>query len=325
MATRRTHLTRRDVLMGSAALTSSAAMLVLGQASHLHHVVAQEAAPTVSPVADADYAHPEMLVDAAWVREHLDDPALVLVGFMPAEAFATGHIPGSVQLDWPALEVIDTSDASIARWRDRAIETLTARGITGDRTVVAYDAGTLFAARLWWILHYLGHEEKHVLNGGLAAWQQVTGEVATGEAPTAVEASPGVDQVEHRPRADVLAQLDDVRANLDDPEVAIIDARTPDEYTDGHIPGAVNINYPRNALAEEPKFWKSADQLRAMYEAVGITQDKHVIPYCATGVRSAVIWFTLRLIGYEDIALYTGSWKEWGNHPDTRKAEGEAP
>jgi thiosulfate/3-mercaptopyruvate sulfurtransferase len=309
---------RRAVQIGVGTVTG----LALGGAPHPSLA---QALPSASPTAGGSHARPEMLIDADWVLAHQDDPSVVLVGFMPAEDFAEGHIPGSVQLDWPVLEVIDTSDASIEGWRDQTVQTLSSLGITRDHTVVAYDAGTLFAARLWWVLHYLGHDDTRVLNGGLAAWQQVTGEVITDAPPTALAASLANDSYQVTQQPDVLAQLDAVWASLYDPEVTIIDARTPEEYAEGHIPGAVNINYPRNALADAPKFWKPADELRAMYEAVGVSSEQRVIPYCSTGVRSAVTWFTLRLIGYEDVALYTGSWKEWGDHPETPKTGGDQP
>ena len=280
--------------------------------------------PVASPTRGATYARPEMLIDADRLAGFQSDPATILVGFMPDEDFAKDHIPGSVQLDWPVLEVTDTSDESIARWHEQISQTLASLGITRDRPVVAYDAGTLFAARLWWILHYLGHEDNHVINGGLAAWQQTANETATVATP-ATAASPAARSFQAAPRAGVLSQLDEVRASLDDPGVAIVDARTPEEYAAGHIPGAVNINYPRNAQPETPMFWKPQDELRAMYEEVGVTPEKRVIPYCSTGVRSAVTFFTLRLIGYRDVGLYTGSWKEWGDRPDTPKTAGDLP
>lgn len=112
---------------------------------------------------------------------------------------------------------------------------------------------------------------------------------------------------------------------LDDPDVVILDARTPEEYAEGHIPGAVNLNFPLNAAPDPPKFYKPADELEAMYTDIGATPDNLVIPYCASGVRSAVTSFTLHLLGYEDVALYTGSWLEWGEDPETPKTEGNEP
>ena len=278
-----------------------------------------------SPEVVRTYAHPGMLVDASLAAQLLSEGPAILVGFMPEEDFLKANIPGSVQLDWPEFEVIDTSDASIEQWRDRTAQKLASLGITTDRPIIAYDAGTLFAARLWWILHYLGHKESHVLNGGLPAWQRFSEETGSGATPGGPLPLSSPVSFEPNARAGTLAQLEEVRASLGDPNVVIADARTPEEYSAGHIPGAVNINYPRNATSETPKVWKPAEELRTMYEQAGVTPNKHVIPYCSSGVRSAVTFFTLKLIGYENVALYTGSWKEWGEHPDTPKATGAKP
>ena len=249
----------------------------------------------------------------------------MLVGFMPEQDFARAHIPGSVQLDWPELELAETSDDAIAQWRDQVSQTLADLGITPNHPVVSYDAGTLFAARLWWVLHYLGFEDNYVLDGGLIAWEQAAADAENRSTPSATPASPSPDALQAVPRPDALAPLDEVLASLDDPDTTIIDARTPEEYAAGHIPGAVNINYPLNAVAGTPRFWKPADELLAMYDAAGISPDKRIIPYCSSGVRSAVTFLTLRHIGYEDVGLYTGSWNEWEQHPDTPKATGDQP
>ena len=271
-------------------------------------------APVVRP---GGYARPELLVDVSWLQEHLEDESLLVVGFSPPDEFRTAHIPGAVQVDWPELEIIDTSDGSIANWRETVGSILGNLGITAERMVVVYDGGTLFAARLWWILHYLGHRDVRVLNGGLPAWREAGLEVEPGPAAPAA-GDPYVG--DHLP--DALAQLDDVLASLDDPGVTLVDARTPDEFAAGHIPGAVNVNYPLNAQPDPPHTWKPADELLALYKDRGVLPDQRVIPYCTSGVRSAVTAFTLHLIGFERVALYTGSWQEWGAHPDTPKASG---
>ncbi len=283
--------------------------------------VAHGATPAASPSAEDGYAYPEWLVDAAWIDEHRDDPDVRIVALTSADEFEAGHIPNAAQIDWPELKVVDTSDPSIERWQGEVEATLTSLGLAPDQTIVIYDGGTLFAARLWWVLEQLGHEDKRILNGGLPAYVAAGGELEEGPA----HIQPVAETYEGDPRPEALASLEDVRASLDDSNVAIVDARTPKEYAAGHIPGAVNINFPRNAQPEDPKYWKPADELRALYADLGVTPGKQVISYCATGVRSAVTYFTLRLIGYEDVALYTGSWDEWGNREDTPKVTGDEP
>ncbi len=303
-------MTRRDTLRLGVGLGAG----WLARVS-LAHTTQAQATPEATPATDAG----DMLVDAAWLAANRDDPSVALVAFMPVEDFAKEHIPGSVQLDWPVLEVIDTSDESIAAWRETVEQLLTSLGISRNHTVVAYDAGTLFAARFWWVLHYLGHGQVRVLNGGFAAWQEQGNEIEAGDGEPA---APAAEPYRGEPRPDALAQLVEVRARIDDPEVVFVDTRTADEYAAGHIPGAVNINYPLNALPDAPKFWKPASELMALYEEHGVTPDRLVIPYCTTGVRSAVTFFSLRLIGYPAVSLYTGSWKEWESHPETPKETG---
>ncbi|MEJ7763056.1 MAG: sulfurtransferase [Thermomicrobiales bacterium] len=302
------------------------------------------ASPGASPVAGDGYAHPEWLVDSAWVMANGADPSVRLVALTPADDFAAGHIPGAVGVDWPALELGDTGEAAIAAWEEGVAATLAALGITPGETVVAYDGGTLFAARLWWVLDYLGHADVRILNGGLPAYLAAGGPVEEGP----VEPGAAAEPYPVHARPETLATLDEVLIGLDDPAVARVDARQPEEYVAGHIPGAVNLPYPANAEPVPPGLplpgsagtpstresagpaalplplvWKPASDLRDLYADLNVTPDQTVMPYCTTGVRSAVTAFTLRLIGYERVALYTGSWAEWERDPTTPKETGD--
>ena len=267
------------------------------------------------------YAHPEWLVDAGWLEEQRGDAAVRVVALAPMDEFERGHIPGAARIDWPELEVTETSDGSLERWREDVGYKLAALGVTPASRVVVYDGGTLWAARVWWVLDYLGHEDKRILNGGFAAWTAAGGEVETG--PSRVEPAP--EPYVGTPQDHALAQVDEVAASLDDADVVRIDARTAEEYAGGHVPGAVNVNFPVNAEPEAPRVWKGAEELRALYAAVGATPDKRVIPYCTTGVRSAVTYFTLRLLGYERVALFTGSWAEWSARQELPRTTGTNP
>jgi thiosulfate/3-mercaptopyruvate sulfurtransferase len=271
--------------------------------------------------AEHAYAHPEWFADVRWLQDRLGDDALAVVALTPAEEFAAGHIPGAAQIDWPALEIVETSDASLANWRTEVEAILTGLGIERDDSVVVYDGGTFYAARLWWILHQLGHEDVRVLNGGLEAWVAEKGELETGESTVA----PAVVPYAGDPNEEALVSIAEAEAALDRDDVIFVDARRfEDEYTVGHIPGAISVPFLANAEEEGPKYWKPAAELRDMYEDAGVNSDRHVIAYCTTGVRSAVTYFTLRQIGY-DAALFTGSFAEWSSDPSRPVTTGATP
>ncbi len=292
-----TRLTRRGIIgLGATALLSPLPALAATQQATLETATAS------------------ILVDARWVSDHADD--LVIVAFAPVPEFSSTHIAGAVQIDWPDLEVSDTSDASLTSWRDRICRLIGDLGITPERTVVAYDHGTLFAARLWWVLRYLGHSGVHVLDGGLSAWLDAGEVTESGDPP---RADRNATTYPATPVDALLATKNECLSLLDDPNTAFIDARSVEEYAAGHIPGAINIPYTANARMESPPIWLPPGELTALYVASGITPEQRVIPYCSSGVRSAVTAMTLALIGYPDVSLYTGSWNEWGADQDTPK------
>jgi thiosulfate/3-mercaptopyruvate sulfurtransferase len=279
------------------------------------------ATPTSATPAATGYAHPDWLVDEAWLSAHLSDPAVRVVALTPAKDFAAGHVPGAAQVDWPELQIVETSDQGVATW-EKAIEAkLTALGLAPGDTVVIYDGGTVYAPRLWWILRQLGQADVRTLNGGLPAWTAGGGKLATGPSTVKPASSPYVGT----PDDSAISTLAETSAAVGQPNVAFVDARTAQEYTAGHIPGAVDVPFTDNAAPDSPHIWKSADDLRAMYAAAGITPDKTVIAYCSTGVRSAATYFTLLLIGYPQVSLFTGSWAEWSKHPELPVTKGSAP
>lgn len=276
--------------------------------------------PSASAVAVGDRS--ALLIGSTELATATEQSNRRIVALTPADLFATGHIPGAVAIDWPAMELGTTTDAAIADWTEAMRDVVASLGIGPASDVIIYDEGTLFAARLWWLLHYLGHDAKRILDGGLPSWQQMGMQVTPGAATpeAAVNRMP-----ETALRPDALAPLAEVEAALGARDIVLVDARTAEEYAAGHIPGAVNVNYPLNAEPGTPRLWKSADALLALYAGVGVTPDKRIIPYCSTGVRSAVTWFTLRMIGFPDVTLFTGSWAEWGVHPELPVRTGSQP
>jgi thiosulfate/3-mercaptopyruvate sulfurtransferase len=260
------------------------------------------------------YAQPEWLVDPAWLSQRLDDEQITVVALTPADEFATSHIPGAVQVDWPDLALAES--AQLDDWRMQIESLLTDLGIERAETVVIYDGGTLYAPRLWWILVQLGHEDVRLLNGGFPAWTAAGEPVESGASNPQPAAVPYIGM----PDESAIATVDEVVLALDDPSTVLVDARSADEFAAGHIPSAVSFPFTDVAGPDQPRYWKPADQLRAELEALGITPDKHIIPYCSSGVRSAALYFTLRLLGYDNVSLFTGSYDEWTADP-TRPIE----
>ncbi len=270
---------------------------------------AQPTGTTAVTVAGTRYAHETMLSDASMLIGSAN--GVKIVALTPQADFAKDHIEGAAQLDWPDLELSDSSsDTAIQSWQKQVEQKLGALGLAPKDKVVVYDGGTLFATRLWWVLAYLGQQSQQVIDGGLAAWQNDGGQVLTSPSnPTAATYSGTATP-------SVLAALGEVKDSLNSADIVFVDARSPEEYAAGHLPGAVNLQYTQNAIAGTPPFFKPQEDLIRMYEQIGASTEKLIIPYCNTGVRSAVTYFVLRLIGYEKVKLFSGSWNEWTSHPD---------
>jgi thiosulfate/3-mercaptopyruvate sulfurtransferase len=190
-------------------------------------------------------------------------------------------------------------------------------GIDARTTVVVYDADTgIDAARLFWTLEYYGHPDVRLLDGGWSAWHRAGGKAST-ESP-AVAPRTFVAQ----PRPELIADTAWMLDHLDDPNVAIVDARSIEEYRGqdvrslrgGHVPGAILVEW-RSTLKDDGSFRDVAD-LNALYRSAGLEPGQEVVTYCQTGHRAAHDYFTLRLLGYT-VRLYDGSWEEWGNRTDT--------
>ena len=272
------------------------------------------------------YANPEVLVSTEWVAEHLNDPDVrILEVDEDVLLYDTGHIPGALKIDWQK----DFWDPVVRDFIDEeAFARLMGRlGIDHETTVVLYgDKSNWWAAYAFWFMSYSGHEKLKLMDGGRAKWE-AEGRPMTREVPR-------VEPKVYRPRYRnelLRAYRDEVLAHLvkvKEGKGALVDVRSPREYTGelthmpeypqegvlrgGHIPGAVNIPWAE-AVREDGTF-KPAEELRALYEAKGVTPDKEVIVYCRIAERSSHTWFVLKhLLGYPEVKNYDGSWTEWGN------------
>jgi thiosulfate/3-mercaptopyruvate sulfurtransferase len=284
----------------------------------MKHVVLA-AALVLTFVASAGAADPPLLVSPAWLAERLGRADVRVVDVSDLDDYVKGHIPGAVYFDFAESRMQAREGVYRLLTAAEGRRLLARLAIAPDTTVVAYDDdGGLHAAWLFLVLDVLGHRRVAVLDGGSQAWR------AAGGAWTADPARrvPRVSTSAPRPNAARVADARWVEKRLGQDGVALVDARTPDEFAGrdlrarrgGHIPGAVNVEWQRH-LRPDGTF-KPLAELRAMYAAEGITPDKTVVTYCQTHHRAAHTYFVLRLLGYPRVVAYTGSWAEWGNRED---------
>jgi thiosulfate/3-mercaptopyruvate sulfurtransferase len=294
-------LIRRDLLR-LAAIGVAGVPLMRGRAA------GAQATPDASPVISG----PGLVISAA---DALDaDPATQWLAVMDEATYGQGHLDGDIRIGWDEMATADTSPDAVASWTAQMRELVAVRGVSPERPVVVYDEGSLFAARGWWQLVYLGSPIPRVLDGGLSAWRDAGGDVVNDGAVIAPLEAPPVG--EEGVRYALLATKDEVLSSLDDPDVLVVDARSAGEYGDGHIPGAVNMTYTDNAVMKDVNTYLPAAELRVRYEALGMVEGKRAITYCSTGARGSVAAFAMRLAGFDNVALYAGSWTEWTRDPD---------
>jgi thiosulfate/3-mercaptopyruvate sulfurtransferase len=280
------------------------------------------------------------LISAAELARHLQDPNWVLIDCRHdlanpdagLNAYAAAHIPGArfAHLD---TDLSDKSPGPNGEFRGRHplperdvfIETLRRLGVNHGSQVIAYDAhGGIFAARLWWMLRWVGHNTAAVLDGGLQAWQ------ALGLPLSSEPAAKPHGNVEPHASNMHLVSADDVLANLKSATRIVIDARSPDRFrgenetldpVGGHIPGAKNRFFKDN-LQPDGRF-KPADQLRAEFSAL-IDAPQAAIMQCGSGATACHNLLAMEVAGLSGAALYAGSWSEWCADPARPVATGPA-
>lgn len=272
---------------------------------------------------ESSYPNEQLLTDESWLEEHLTDDELVLIDARSG-GFEEGHIPGAVHLSSGQLNDAENEVNGFLLGEEDFTELLQSLGVNQDSTVVIYDDGSALAAtRVFYALEYYGlFDQVKVLNGGYPAWLIAGHDIST--EPVDPEAGDFVAKANE----DLVSTKEQVLEQLESEDVVILDTRSEGEFTGeelrnnkhgGHIPGAVHREWT-DALTEEEdgtqRFLSPAD-LKANFETVGVAEDKTVITYCQTNVRGAHSYFALRLLGYEDIRPYEGSWAEWGNLDDT--------
>jgi thiosulfate/3-mercaptopyruvate sulfurtransferase len=280
------------------------------------------------------------LITPAELAAHLDDANWVVVDcrhdlMNPAagrDGYAIGHVKGAVFADMDhQLSGAKRGADGVFRGRhplpERAalVDTLRGWGVNPGTQVVAYDAhGGMFAARLWWLLRWLGHPAVAVLDGALAAWQAQGLPMST---ETPVRARGNV--AEQAPLVATVSAAD-VMQNIDGGDRVVLDARAPDRFrgenetidpVGGHIPGAKNRFFKDNLQADGR--FKAPEQLKAEL-GVAVGDPHNAIMQCGSGVTACHNLLALEVAGLPGAALYPGSWSEWCADPQRAVATGNA-
>ena len=264
----------------------------------------------------------DVLVDTAWVEEHLNDDSIRIVEVDENPSlYAEAHIPGAIGFDWK----IDLQDQVTRDFLgpEAFAALFGSRGISSDHTIVLYgDRNNWFAAYTYWYLAYYGYENVRLMNGPREKWLaegRPTTTALPSHPPATFVAKPGNEAIRAR-RDEVLGALST--------SVNLVDVRSPAEFAGdliappgyeqegaqraGHIPGAASV--PWASAVEEDGTFKPRDELEELYGGKGVLDGSPVIAYCRIGERSAHTWFVLHeLLGRDDVKNYDGSWTEWGS------------
>lgn len=283
--------------------------------------------PTKSPVDGVD-----PIVSGDWLAENLGATNLRIVyvgtGRGAKSSYSKEHVPGSIFID--ANDIMESpktkGSSGIVASKAKFEKVMGDNGISSEDVVVVYGKysgawDAAWVARMWWTLKYYGHENIGILDGGIEKWTSDGRETQGGGSPTVAPAVYTADD----PDAGLRATGEYVLENLDNEGIVILDNRAKEEYDGkkkfgsergGRIPGAVFLNW-RDVMNPDYTF-KSEEELKNMYAAIGVTSDKEIIIYCQGGIRVSHTLIALKeILGYENVRNYDGSWDEWANTKNT--------
>ncbi|MBV8196794.1 MAG: sulfurtransferase [Candidatus Eremiobacteraeota bacterium] len=263
----------------------------------------------------------DTFVDDDWLAQRLDDATIAIVdtrsapqaifyGGVGREHYVYGHIPRAVHLDYAdQLQDPYTSYATRVAPPQRFMEEMAKAGISDDNTVIAYDDGEVpYAARLVWMLHYYGHDAAAILAGGLPAWLEA-GHPRVNEIP-----SGPMKRFTPKPQPQLRAELDEVLAVAEGRSDAQLLAAWPEvtyARREREIAGARRLSFSQ--LFDETQYCRMVPLERLRQLTANLDPQKRTITYCGNGVHSAAAYFALRAAGFTDVAVYDGSWAEWGH------------
>ena len=273
------------------------------------------------------------LVSTEWLAAHLDDVRVVDASWYmpnekrePAKEFEAAHIPGAAFFDIDAISDHATDLPHMLPAPGAFAEAVSRLGVGNGETVVVYDGSGIFSApRVWWMLKVMGHANVKVLDGGLPKWTREGRALEKGPAKSAARTFAANAQ------PSLLRDFDAVMDIVADRSAQMVDARSAGRFTGaeaepragvrgGHMSGAANVHF-RSLLTPDNTFKRPAE-LRATFEVAGVDIAKPIVTTCGTGVTAAILMLALEEIGASNVALYDGSWTEWGSRPEAPVVSG---
>ena len=279
---------------------------------------------------DAGYINPTALISTQWLADNLDSPTVRLLdashhlpttGRNARTEYDEKHIPGAIFFDIDGVSDHDSDLPHMLPSAEQFAEQVGAMGISRTDKVVVYDtAGPTGAARVWWTFRAMGHTNVAVLNGGMRKW------LAEDRPTTAEVVAPAPATYEADKNAAMVRSREQVLGNIESQAEQVVDARAAGRFfarepepragmRGGHIPKSLNVPFPE--LLGEHGVYNDAAALKAAFNAGGLNAGQPIVTTCGSGVTACTLALGLYLIGRTDVAVYDGSWSEWGSRQDT--------
>ena len=279
------------------------------------------------------YANPEALVSTEWLADHLQAPDVRVVDatwYLPnderlgIDTFNEGHIPGAVFFDIDEIADTGSDLPHMLPSPEKFSSRVRKLGLGDGLRIVVYDAngGFMAACRVWWMFRAFGHDNVAVLNGGLPKW--LAEERPLSDLPIQVQ------ERHFTARHDnfLVRNVDQLIANLDTHKEQVIDVRSPGRFAgteaepraglrSGHIPDAINVPIPLIMDPTNYFAFRSSAEIQNNLDAAGLDPKRPLVASCGSGVTACVVGLGLYLIGQKEVAIYDGSWTEWGGREDT--------
>jgi thiosulfate/3-mercaptopyruvate sulfurtransferase len=266
------------------------------------------------------YVHPEYLITTDELAQIIHDPTVRLIDAEEPTIYQRAHIPEAINIPRLTLADIKTRiETGFPVSKEEAERIFSEAGIDEKTKVIVYDGGEgPNASGVWFVLTFFGHKEVKVLNGGFRKWLK-EGRPVTQEVPQIEK-----KQFVAKPQPGMIITSAGIMKNKE--KFILLDARSFKEYVGdelrggvargGHIPGAFHLEWVKVSEKGGLNTFKNPEKLQKVFTDRGITPDKEIVTYCQTGVgRSTDLLLALKLIGYDHIRVYTGSWEDWGNDP----------